>query len=59
MKAILGTLGVSLALYAGQGWAQAGELYDAVVTDNTSIADPAKAIEKAESQWLAFSIQVA
>ena len=47
--------GIALALISGQVFAQAGELYDADVTEKTAINDPAKAIKQAEGQWLAFS----
>jgi HEAT repeat protein len=49
-------LGLALAIVSGIAWGQAGELYDAVVTEKTSITNPAKAIKSAEGQWLAFSL---
>ncbi len=49
-------LATMLILMAGHVWAQAGELYDAKVTDRTSVTDPAKLIKFAEGQWLAFSL---
>ena len=49
-------LGLALAIAGSAAWAQAGELYDAVVTEKTSISNPAKAIKAAEGQWLAFSL---
>jgi len=58
MKTILQVSAITLALVAGQVLAQAGELYDADVTEETSINDPAKAVKKADGQWLAFSIPV-
>jgi hypothetical protein len=38
------------------GWAQAGALYNADVSEMTSIMDPAKALPAVEGHWLAFSI---
>ena len=35
-----------------------GELYNAEVTGNTSVTNPAKAMKAAEGQWLAFSLPV-
>lgn len=49
-------LGVTLAITSGVAWAQAGDLYDADVTERTSITNPAKAVKDAEGQWLAFSL---
>lgn len=58
MKNLLRTGGITLALIAGQAWAQAGELYNADITEKTSISDPAKAIKNVEGQWLAFRLPV-
>ena len=51
-------LGLALLLLGNHAWAQVGELYNADVTGNTSITDPARAIKAAEDQWLAFSMPV-
>jgi len=51
-------LGLALVLLGSHAWAQVGELYNADVTGNTSITDPARAIKAAEGQWLAFSMPV-
>lgn len=58
MKNIVRVASISLALLATQVWAQVGELYDADVTDKTSINDPAKIIKTLEGHWLAFSLPV-
>ncbi len=46
---------VLLALSAN-GWAQAGALYNAQLSENTSLTNPAKAMQAAQGQWLAFSL---
>jgi len=46
----------ALLLVSANGWAQAGALYNAKVIANTSITNPAKAMQAAEGQWLAFSV---
>jgi len=56
-------LSLSLVILAGNSWAQTGELqvgelYNAEVTGNTSVTNPAKAMKAAEGQWLAFSLPV-
>ena len=48
-------LGLALVLLGSHAWAQVGELYNADVTGNTSITDPARAVKAAEGQWLAQS----
>ena len=58
MKALISGGALSLALFAGYAWAQPVEIHDAIVTDKTSLTDPAKAVRAAEGQWLAFSIPV-
>jgi len=58
MKNLLRIGSLTLVLFAGQVWAQAGELYDADVVEKTAISDPAEAIKIAEGQWLAFSLPV-
>lgn len=58
MRGLLTASGVALALIASQGQAQVGALYDADITDSTSINDPAIAAEKMQNQWLAFSLPV-
>ena len=49
-------LSLALAIASSTAWAQVGELYNADVTEKTSISDPAKSIKAAEGQWLAFSL---
>jgi len=56
MKTIWLTLALMIA--SGPVCAQVGELYDANVIEKTSISDPAKAVNAAEGQWLAFSMPV-
>lgn len=46
----------ALLVLSVNGWAQAGALYNADVTENTTIDDPAKAVQAAEGHWLAFSV---
>jgi len=58
MKTLLSCSVITLVLFATQVWAQSLEIDDAVVTDKTSLTDPAKAVRKAEGQWLAFSMPV-
>lgn len=47
---------LALVVLSGHAWAQAGALYNADVTANTAATDPAKMINAAEGQWLAFSL---
>ena len=47
---------LALAIAASPAGAQVGELYNADVTEKTSITNPAKSVEAAEDQWLAFSL---
>jgi len=49
-------LSLALLILSGQTWAQVGELYNADVTDRTSITNPAKVMKAAEGQWLAFRL---
>jgi hypothetical protein len=49
-------LSVALLILSGQVVAQVGDLYNADVTENTSISNPAMAVKAAEGQWLAFSL---
>lgn len=49
-------LSLALVILSGHAWAQAGELYNADVTVNTAVTNPAGVIEAAEGQWLAFSL---
>ena len=49
-------LGIALLLIGSHCWAQMSELSNADVTEKTSIANPEKAMQDAEGQWLAFSI---
>ena len=48
-------LALILALVGSSAWAQ-GQLYNADITAQTSISNPARAIKTAEGQWLAFSL---
>ncbi len=50
--------GVVLALLTGTAWAQVGGLTNAEVVEKTSISDPAKAMQTAQGQWIAFSVPV-
>lgn len=58
MKALLHASSITLVFMLGQVWAQAGALYDAEVTEKTSMSDPSKAVKQAQGQWLAFSLPV-
>ena len=49
-------LSLALVILSGNSWAQAGELYNAEVTENTSVTNPARVMKEAEGQWLAFSL---
>ncbi|MDH3902284.1 MAG: HEAT repeat domain-containing protein [Xanthomonadales bacterium] len=49
-------LSLALMVLSGNSWALTGELYNADVTDNTSVTNPARAMQEAEGQWLAFSL---
>jgi len=49
-------LSLALLILSGQAWAQVGELYNADLTEMTSITHPAKAMKAAEGQWLAFTV---
>jgi hypothetical protein len=49
---------IALAILSSHALAGAGELYNAEVTDKTSITKPAKAMKAARGQWLAFSLPV-
>ena len=49
-------LSLALLILSGNSWAQAGELFNAEVTENTSVTNPAKLMKEAEGQWLAFSL---
>jgi hypothetical protein len=49
-------LAIAFAIVSGSAFAQVGELYNADVTERTSINHPAKAMKAAEGQWLAFSL---
>jgi len=56
MKTIF--LMIASLVFSGNVWAQAGELYNARVNEDTSISDPANAMKAADGQWLAFRIPV-
>jgi len=49
-------LSLILLILSSHSWAQAGALFNADVSENTSVANPAKVMKSAEGQWLAFSI---
>jgi len=49
-------LSLALVILSGHAWAQAGELYNAELTVNTAVTDPAEMINAAEGHWLAFSL---
>ena len=49
-------LSLALVILSGNSWAQSGELYNAEVTENTSVTNPARVMKEAEGQWLAFSL---
>jgi len=51
-------LSLALIVLSGHSWAQADELYNAEVTENTSVTNPARVMKEAEGQWLAFSLPV-
>lgn len=46
--------GLALTLFVGSAWAQAGSLVNAEVSENTPVSDPAKAVQEAKSDWIAF-----
>lgn len=47
---------LALIILSSHSWARVGELYNAQVTDSTSVTNPADAMEAADGQWLAFSL---
>jgi hypothetical protein len=47
---------ISLAVFSVHAYAQVGELYNAEVTENTSVTNPAKVMKAVEGHWLAFSL---
>lgn len=49
-------LSLVLLIMSSHSWAQAGALFNAEVSENTSVANPAKVMKSAEGQWLAFSL---
>lgn len=49
-------LSLTLLILSSNTWAQAGELFNAEVTENTMVAHPAKVMQAAEGHWLAFSL---
>jgi len=49
-------IGLALLVLGTQCWAQVGGLYNADVTEKTSVSDPARIIKALEGQWLAFNI---
>ena len=51
-------MSLALLVLSSNIWAQAGELFNAQVSENTSVTNPAKAMKAAEGQWLAFSLPV-
>jgi len=51
-------LSLVLVILSSHSWAQVGELYNAEVTESTSVTNPANVMEAADGQWLAFSVPV-
>ena len=51
-------LSLALIMLSSYSWAQVGELFNAEVTVDTSVSNPAKVMKQAEGQWLAFSLPV-
>ena len=51
-------LAIAVVALSGHAWAQVGGLYDADVTEKTSITDPARVVKAVEGHWLAFSLPV-
>ena len=51
-------MSLALVVLSSNIWAQAGDLFNAEVTENTSVTNPAKVMKAAEGQWLAFSLPV-
>ena len=51
-------MSLALVILSSNIWAQTGELFNAEVTEKTSVTHPAKAMKAVEGQWLAFSIPV-
>lgn len=49
-------LSLTLLMLSSYSWAQVGELFNAEVTVDTSVTNPAKAMKEAEGHWLAFSL---
>lgn len=49
-------LSLVLLMMSSHSWAQAGALFNAEVSENTSVANPAKVMKSVEGQWLAFSL---
>lgn len=49
---------IALAVMSGSVWAQVGGLYNADISVNDRIDDPARLIEKADDQWLVFEMPV-
>jgi hypothetical protein len=45
-----------LLVLSANSWAQAGALYNAQLSENTTLTNPARAMQAAEGQWLAFSV---
>ncbi len=49
-------LSLALLVLSSHSWAQVGALFNAEVTADTSISNPAKVMKEAEGHWLAFSL---
>lgn len=49
-------LSLALLVISSHSWAQVGELFNAEVTGDTSVSNPAKMMKEAEGQWLAFRL---
>jgi len=49
-------LSLALVILSSHSWAQAGALFNAEVSENTSVTNPEKMMKATEGQWLAFSL---
>lgn len=49
-------LSLTLLMLSSYSWAQVGGLFNAEVSGDTTVSNPAKVMKAAEGQWLAFSL---
>lgn len=49
-------LGLFMLMLSSHGWAQAGALYNADLSENPSVTSPAKLMKSTAGGWLAFSL---